>query len=446
RFPLVLFGTFTTLIIFLLVRELFGRSAALVASCLWAVEPLAIAFDRVAKEDSLVLFFFLLTCFFWVRSQTRAEQSDPKWTRWVWLAGVGFAAVMASKYNPWLLAPIAAYHGTYDRMTRKWAITRPQFLKFFVIMGVAFLVLNPTILIPQTWHEMLKFSSEGRIAHDSYDFMGRLYTNKMTLWFRGVPWTFYLVFLGIKYSVTTLILFVAGLPLIIRRRMGDGRFLLLFWGVFFLLPFSLVGGKFTRYFAIPAPIVLICAAVTFYFGVLWLSQKLKLTGAGAIIFQAVLFAALLAVPFYDSLSVTPHFRLFTNTIGGGMANAGYYFPHDEFYDAGTREVVTAIAKLSPGHGLIACEAPHLLDYYADRIGAPALDTVSLSDPVDVEKLKESDFIVITSGRRYFSNYAYEQTLAEYPADAEVRIDGATFAKIYKLDGERLAAIRAIASE
>src|SRR5947209_16506829 len=92
RFPLVLFGTFTTLIIFLLVRELFGRSIALVAACLWAVEPLAIAFDRVAKEDSLVLFFFLLTSFIWVRSQTRAELGDPNWTQWVWLAAVAFAA------------------------------------------------------------------------------------------------------------------------------------------------------------------------------------------------------------------------------------------------------------------------------------------------------------------------------------------------------------------
>jgi dolichyl-phosphate-mannose--protein O-mannosyl transferase len=198
RFPLVLFGTFTTLIIFLLVKELFGKSIALVSACLWAVEPLAIGFDRVAKEDSLVLFFFLLTCFFWVRSQTRAEHDDPKWTRWVSLAGVAFAGAMASKYNPWLLAPLAAYHGVYDRMQRKWYIPRPQFLKFFVIMGIAFVVLNPTILMPQTWHEMLKFSSEGRIAHDSYDFMGRLYPNKMTLWFRGLPWTFYLVFLGIK--------------------------------------------------------------------------------------------------------------------------------------------------------------------------------------------------------------------------------------------------------
>jgi len=96
RFPLVLFGTFTALLIFLLVRELFGRSIAFVAACLWAVEPLAAAIDRVAKEDSLVLFFFLLTSFFWVRSQTRAETGDPNWIRWVWLAAISFGALPES--------------------------------------------------------------------------------------------------------------------------------------------------------------------------------------------------------------------------------------------------------------------------------------------------------------------------------------------------------------
>jgi hypothetical protein len=446
RFPLVLFGTFTALLIFLLARELFARSIGLIAGALWAVEPLAIGFDRVAKEDSLVLFFFLLTSFFWIRSQTRAELGDPRWDRWVWLAAVAFAAAMASKYNPWLLAPIGAYHATYDHVKNKgWGLEK-RWPKFFLLMAVAFVVLNPTILIPQTWHEMFNFSSESRIGHDSYEYLGQLYPNRMSLWLNGVPWTFWFVFLGIKYSLTTLVLFLVGIPLMVRRRMGDGRFFIFWWALFFFIPFSIVGGKFARYFSIPAPLILICAAVAFYFGVLWLTRKLRLAGAGAVVFQGVLFISLLAVPIYDSLSVTPHFRLFTNTVGGGTKNAGFYFPHDEFYDAGSREAVAVIAELSAGHALIACEAPHLIDYYADRIGVPALDTVLLSDPHAVAQLKEGDFVVITSGRRYSSNDPYQQTLASYGADAEVRIDGATFAKIYKLDRETLGAIHAIAAQ
>jgi hypothetical protein len=313
-------------------------------------------------------------------------------------------------------------------------------------MGVAFVILNPTILIPQSWHEILTFSSEGRIGHDSYEFMGTLYQNKPSLWVKGVPWTFYYVFIAVKSSLSTLLLCLVGIPLIMRRRMGDGRFFIFFWAFLWFVPFTFTGGKFTRYFAIPEPLVLICAGVAFYFCVKWLTEKLKLTGSTAAAVQAMLFIAFLTAPAYDSLTATPHFRLFTNTVGGGAARAGTYFPHDEFYDAGSREVVAAIAKMSPGNALIACEAPHVLDYYADRIGFPSLDTILLSDPQGVMQLKEGDFVVLTNGRRYFSNDRYFGTLANYPANAEVKIDGAVFARIYKLDSERLAATRAIAGE
>ena len=448
RFPISLFGAFTTLLLFFVVRELFGRSVALASAALWAVEPMAIGFDRIAKEDSLLLFFFLLTCFFWLRSQTLAERVDAKYMRYVWLTAIAFAGVMATKYNPWLLAIPMAYYTIYDRMSQrsKWSVGNSRWPIFFAVMAVAFVILNPTILIPQSWHEMLTFSSEGRIGHDSYEFMGTLYQNKPSMWLRGVPWTFYYLFVAVKSSLSTLLLFIVGIPLIMRRRMGDGRFFLFFWAFFWLVPFTFTGGKFTRYFAIPEPLVLICAGTAFYFCVMWLTERLKLTGSAAAIVQAALFLAFLAVPVYDSVMSTPHFRLFTNAVEGGTAKAGTYFPHDEFYDAGSREVVTAIAQMSPGHARIACEAPHVLDYYADRIGVPALETVLLSDPQEVNRLKEGDFIVLTSGRRYFSNDRYFRTLEQYPADREVRLDGAVFARIYRLDGERLAGIRTIAGE
>jgi len=447
RFPVALFGAFTTLLLFLLVRELFGRSIALASAALWAVEPMAIGFDRVAKEDSLLLFFFLLTCFFWLRSQTLAEHGSPKYMRYVWLTAIAFAAVMATKYNPWLLATPMAYYTIYDHMSgrSKWSVGDSRWPIFFGLMAVAFVLLNPTILIQQSWHEMLTFSSENRIGHDSYEFMGMLYPNKPSLWLHGMSWTFYYIFIAVKTSLSTLVLFLIGIPLVIRRRMGDGRFLLFFWAFFWFVPFTFTGGKFTRYFAIPQPLVLISAGVAFYFCVRWLTEKLKLTGATAATVQAVLFIGFLAGPAYDSMTVTPHFRLFTNTVGGGMANAGAYFPHDEFYDAGSRETVTAIAQMSPGHALIACEAPHVLDYYADRIGTPALDTVLLSDPRNIAQLSEGDFVVITSGRRYISNDALRQTLAVYKPDSEVTIAGAIFAKIYKLDAEKLVAVKAVAA-
>ena len=221
RFPVALFGTFTTLLIFLLISELFGRSIGLVSAALWAVEPMAIGFDRIAKEDSLVLFFFLLMLFFWMRGQTVAERGGGNGTWYVWAAAAAFAALMASKYYPWLLAVAGAYYGIFLRIPeRKWDMGKWRYLIFFAVMGLTFVILNPTVLLPDTWREMLKFSSENRVGHDSYEYMGQLYQHKMTLWLAGVPWTFYYVFIAVKTSLATLLLFAIGCATAESRRVS----------------------------------------------------------------------------------------------------------------------------------------------------------------------------------------------------------------------------------
>jgi len=72
RLPGALVGAFTTLLLYLIVAELFGSEVALIAAALWAFDPTAIGFSRIAKEDTFLLFFFLLANVFWLRGQ-RAE-------------------------------------------------------------------------------------------------------------------------------------------------------------------------------------------------------------------------------------------------------------------------------------------------------------------------------------------------------------------------------------
>ncbi|MEO6590426.1 MAG: glycosyltransferase family 39 protein, partial [Pyrinomonadaceae bacterium] len=97
RFPTALFGTFTALLIFLLLNEFFGSSIALIAAALWAFDPSAIGFDRIAKEDSFLLFFFLLANVFWIRGQTVSERGKD-FLKYVLLTAVAFGAMLASKY------------------------------------------------------------------------------------------------------------------------------------------------------------------------------------------------------------------------------------------------------------------------------------------------------------------------------------------------------------
>lgn len=447
RFPVALFGTFTALLIFLLVSELFGRSIGLVSAVLWSVEPMAVGFDRIAKEDSLVVFFFLLTHLFWIRGQTAAERGGKNWTWYAWATAAGFAALMASKYYPFLLGITGAYYIVFQYIPEtRWRMETVRWIKFFAVMGVTFLVLNPTILLPETWREMLKFSSENRIGHDSYEYMGELYRNQMTAWLSGVPWTFYYVFIGVKTTLLTLALFLIGLPMMFKRSLGDGRFFIFFWAFLWFMPFTFLGGKFTRYFAIVEPLILIAAAAGFYFSVRWLSARLFRKSLPSAAFQIVCLAAVVAFPLWNSVSAAPHFRMYTNPIGGGMAKAGSYFPHDEFYDASTRETVGLIASRAAAGAIVACETPALFEHYARKSGRDDLIFVSLSDRSKVAGLRNGDFIVLTNGRRYLSNSAYDDYFEKLgtPA-AEIKLTTIVAAKVYQLDERLLAGIHAIAN-
>mgnify|MGYP003693737711 CR=1 FL=1 len=76
RIPGALFGAFTAVLIFLVATELFGWEVGLLSAALWTFDPLAIGYNRIAKEDTFLVFFFLLANFFWLRGQ-RAAESEP---------------------------------------------------------------------------------------------------------------------------------------------------------------------------------------------------------------------------------------------------------------------------------------------------------------------------------------------------------------------------------
>ncbi len=436
RFPTALIGTLTILVLFLLVSELFGSSIGLIAAALWACEPSAAGFDRIAKEDSFLLMFFLLGCFFWIRGQTIAERGGKNWLKYMWFAAAAFGAMFASKYLPHLLAVAAAYYQIFQAISAtKWRLGKARWLLFFVILGVCFLLFNPTILLPETWREMLTFSGEKRIGHDSYEYFGELYKNQATAWLAGVPWTFYYVFILFKTSVLTLLFFTVGLVSIFRRKFGDGRYLIFFWAFFWFMPFTVLGGKFTRYFAVGNPLILIIAAVGFYSFIRWIAPKISNKQNFVPMFSTVCFIILIGFSLYGSLTFAPHFRLYTNAFGGGKASAGSYFPHDEFYDTSTREIVAEIIKTAPSSAAIANETPGLFEHYAKKAGRADLKFVSLSDKSQVASLKSGDFIVAARGRRYFSNDAILKFLETKSPVAEVKIGEISSAKIYQLTEE-----------
>ncbi|HYP00817.1 MAG TPA: glycosyltransferase family 39 protein [Pyrinomonadaceae bacterium] len=452
RLPAALFGAFTSLLIYLVVSELFGTATGLIAAALWAFDPTGIGFNRIAKEDSFLLFFFLLANVFWLRGQRAAESGAARPEKYYWATAVAFGAMLASKYMPHLLAISAAYYYIFQGIpATRWRMGKRKWLIFFAVMGAAFLVCNPTILLPGTWREMRIFAGEQRIGHDAYEFMGQLYRNQMTLWLKGSPWYFYYAFMAFKLPLAVVAAFLVGLPLLFAKRLGDGRYFVFFWLFFWFFPFPLLGGKFTRYFTMALPVVLITAAIGINALGQWLAEAFgrwrSVAASGATrggYVQASIALLFIAASAYASAGAMPHYRLYTNALGGGQARAGTYFPHDEFYDASVRDAARHIAALARPGARVASEAPELLTHYAAHAGRTDLASVSLSDRAALQNLTVGDFVVVARGRRYFSNDALIAKLGANTTPAvTLSLAGVESVRIYRLDENALRALSEI---
>ena len=446
RLPGALLGALTSLLIFFVVVEIFGAQTALVAAALWAFDPSAVSFNRIAKEDTFYVFFFLLANVFWLRSQRAAESGRRDPNPYYWATAASFGAMLASKYLLHFFGIGISYYWIFQRVpSARWRLGKRKWLVFFSVMSAAFVLCNLTILLPGTWREMRTFAGERRIGHDSYEFMGALYRNQVTLWLKGVPWYFYYVFIAFKLPPAVVGSFAVGLPLLLRRRLGDGRYLIIIWLFFWFLPFTVMGGKFTRYFTLALPAVLITAAV----GVDWIGRQLARLARGAAGgASAHACVALLVVAFsaYAAAAVAPHYRLYPNALGGGAAAAGSRFPHDEFYDASTPDIAAAIAARARPGALVASETPGLFDYYARRAGRGDLSQVSLSDSQAVRGLSAGDFVVVARGRRYFSNEALTARLDAIARPfAAPSLGGVPAARVFELDEATAASLGEIAA-
>lgn len=450
RLPLTIFGAFTALAIFFLAAELFGKEIGLIAAALWTFDPAAIGFNRIAKEDSLMLFFFLLANIFWLRSQRKAETGQGNYLRYIWASGAAYGAMFASKYMLHYIGISASYYGTFLGLpSRKWELGKRRWLIFFLIMGATFLLLNPTILLPETWRAMKAFAlADNRIGYQvisSYEYLGTLYPSKMTLWLKGLPWHFYYVFMAVKLPILTLVGLLLGLRLLPSRRLGDGRYFIFFWLFFWFFPFTVMGGKFTRYFTMALPPVLITAAI----GIHWLagrlsallSEKSAISSATKSAVYAVIVLSFIAAPALASLSVTPYYRLYTNALGGGLEQAGNYFPHDEFFDGRLRESIAYIAAHAERGTRVASETPTLVDYYARVYGRDDLVSVWLSERDATQQLRAGDYVIVARGRRYLSNDAILARLqASGAPESTIMLGWTPAVGIYRLNETSLAAI------
>ena len=73
----------------------------------------------------------------------------------------------------------------------------------------------------------------------------------------------------------------------------------------------------------------------------------------------------------------PYYSLYLNPLGRGRT--GYYFPHEEFADAGLRPTIFKICKEAPAGSVVGGEAPPYSPTIFTNVGEAICTIFSLSD-------------------------------------------------------------------
>ena len=406
RLPNILFGALTVIPLFLLTAAFFDRWTGLLAAALWAFGINAITYNRIAKEDTLLVFFMLFAFYFYVRAkQTSWRDLKVKRRNYV-LSGASFGLMIASKYFPHYFGLNMLYHHYFRvREDKPGEPSGRTPWYFYVIVGVVFLIANPAVLLPQTWAYLNAYTSEQLLTHTGYLMGDHLYKNTISSTpFGGTPFYFYALFLLIKVPIPVLVAFITGLVVCFRRwRHPEHAFLLLMF-LLWIVPYSLFGAKWLRYTLSLMPFVYMIAAVGIVALVRLVSSSFKSASSERVLPYASVVALLLFIawPAWTSYANRPHYAAYTSALGGGRV--GYFFPHDEFYDDGLREAIEFVCQTAPKGATIAHETPGVTGYYLEKFGRTDLQPRILS--AANFKLADSPaqtYVILQRGRTYFEN-------------------------------------------
>lgn len=432
RFPNAVFGALTVIPLFLLTAAFFDRWTGLIAAALWAGGVNAITFNRIGKEDTLLVFFMLFAFYFYLRAKQTDSRNLAVRKRNYLLSAVSFGLMLASKYFPHYFGLNALYHHNFR--VRKRAPGEPAGSTpwlFYVVMGIAFVIANPAVLLPQVWSYLNAYMGEKLLVHTGYLFADHLYKNNVSSTpFWGTPVYFYVLFLAIKTPLLVLFSFIVGLVVSVKRRVEPGYAFVLFMFLLWIIPYSLFGAKWLRYTLSLMPFVYMLAAIGVIELYRFLAQRLndlKQVRALAAVIVAVVF---LGLPAWQAYSAGPHYALYTNALAANKV--GYFFPHDEFYDDGLREAIRYVCENAPPGAIIAHETPAATRYYLEQFRRPDLVSKAMSAPdFDPSKISGPAFFIIQKGRTYFENQDKLAFIrANFQNIHQVSINGITAAEVF----------------
>ena len=433
RLPNVLIGALTVVPLFLLTAALFDRRHALLAAAFWATGINAITHNRIGKEDSLLVFFMLFGFYFFIRAkQISPLDQQGRYKRYA-ASAVAFGMMIASKYFPHYLGLNMLFHHNFR--VRKAVVGEPGGTTpgwfFLLIIGV-YLLCSPAVLLPEVWHYLNAYTGERLLTHSGYLFAGELYKNNMSSSpFWGTPVHFYLLFLAIKVPLLILGAFLIGLAVSIKNHRHAGHAFLIFMFLFWIVPYSLIGGKWLRYTLSLMPFVYMLAAVGVAGLIRWTTTWFASSSKRATpVITAAVASIFVMAPAFIAFANGPHYALYTNALAAGRA--GYYFPHDEFYDDGLREAIEYVCETAPVGATIAHETPGVTGHYLSVFGRPDLNSKAISsEEFDARTATGPVYVIVQRGRTYFENVdELDHVRAQFHRVHEVKIDGASAVEVF----------------
>ncbi|MBV9182461.1 MAG: glycosyltransferase family 39 protein [Acidobacteria bacterium] len=425
RFPNVLLGAAASAILFLFCRRMMGLVGSFAAGFFWAVSPLAVALNRLAKEETPLTFFTLLACYFYCRAQQADSGESAR--RWYDLSAIGFGLAFASQYILHLLGLNALAWFLAGRMGLTPNPSRFSYKRFFLVIFLTFILVNPVVLFPSNFSGILHWLHHDGVTHTGYDFDGTLYMNFPSRLFAGVPWIYYFWLLLTKTPIPILVAVVTGSFMLLRERRTLASCFFLAFGVLQLAGLSVSGAKWVRYSLPVLPFLFLAGGYAVQAAWDRMREK-RISPAFAGLAAATLFAA----PFLALHAWAPYTSFYLNSIGGGRKNLARYFGQDEVSEFDTREVAQQVCSSANGGTRLATARPMSMTYYVANCDRTDIEVVPLYDRH--YQPRQGDMIDLEPSRRFFETQRFFDTLEKSDVSRrEVRVGPVLASTIYLFD-------------
>ena len=426
RFPNAVIGAASVLVTYGIAYAYFGTPPALVAALLLALDPNVTSINRHAKEDTFVVFFFLLAVWLYERGKQVGVRDTAAAQPWYLGSAAAFGLMMASKYLPHLYGLYALTNVT---TLRDAGPDTPNTRRFFATMGVAFAIANVAVFLPGTWTHILEYLRAGGLPHHGGPYAGRVWVTDVPISALGMPPSFYVMFVLTHVPFVTLAGAIIGGCVAWARRRERGYAFLRVFLLIQLIGYSAVAAKFLRYSLPMLVIIDLMAAVGLVFAINWLTARMKTEVRAG--FMVVAYASLAVVLLASQIHVSPYFPMHRTTLAKWLDGDRQRFP-EAGYDFGVREAVSRIAAGAAPGAAIVTDVPEVVGFYLGRSSRTDLRVESFSRTGLANRVAEQ-WVLVQDAHIYFETQELITMLRmRHTPVAEYRINDVSVLELFRI--------------